>query len=130
MHKKHGLKKTCFFASLITTRDGQLCAVFMLLCAVHSFDAIPGAVIFRTGGVNCLSNIPYRGYTYVLITTIGSIGLQLHVSLVHNSACPFVVSQASDLALGICWVYSLRGLSVKVMKFEHSNPNGNNFITI
>ena len=49
------------------TRDGQLCAVWVLLCTVRSFAVLLGVLmyVFIHGGVNCLNSVPYRCYMNV-----------------------------------------------------------------
>ena len=60
------------------------------------------------GGVNCLNSFPYRCYTLCIDHRHWfhwtAVWLQLHVSLVHVSACSFAVSQASYLALLVGYV--------------------------
>ena len=52
------------------------------------------------GGVNCLNSVPYRCHWFHWT----AVSLQLHVSLVHVSACSFAVSQAGDLELLVGYV--------------------------
>ena len=80
----------------------------MLLCAVlASLRYLEHSYFY--GGLNCLNSVPYRCYTFVLIIDIGLSyleRLQLHVSLVHVSACSFALSEPSDLELATGWVFN------------------------
>ena len=82
-----------------------LCCLYVVVygsylrCATRSTH-----VCIIHGGVNCLNSVPYRCYTYRHWFHWTAVWLQLHVSLVHVSACSFAVSQASDLALLVGYV--------------------------
>ena len=97
--------------------------ILCCLCAVPSFVVLPGILMC----VSCMGELT----VWIVFPTVAihmytidhrhwfhwtAVWLQLHVSLVHVSACSFAVSQASDLALLVGYVAYKRTLTLNVVK--------------
>ena len=90
----------CIIGS-IPRRDGQICAVYMLLCALPSFAALPRALtfaggelavrrVFPTVAIRMYKSLPLHWFHWT------AVWLQLQVSLVHVSACSFAMSSLRE----------------------------------